>query len=188
MNEAEKNFKLSKALVVFCYLEKFKILENNIRTLFENQLTYIDKNLLYFYYGSKIDIYMDFDSYKITSFPMQFNDNEMFKKITTNQIIKLNQKNHYIDKLDDTIQSIQIKTCCFNISDACLKLINMRNKLAHEINYCDFKNGDIIELLSDEFIQKYTDCYDLNISYMDNDTKMIFSNLIYMDLILTNLS
>lgn len=174
--------------MVFCYFEKFKILENNIRALFENQLTYINKNLLYFYYGSKIDVYMEFDSYKITSYPLKFDDNEMFKKITINQIIKLNRKKHYIDKLDNTIQSIQIKSCCFNISDICLKLISMRNKLAHEINCCDFKNGDIIELLSDEFIQKYTDSYDLNISYMDNDTKIIFSNLIYIDVILTNLT
>ena len=58
----------------------------------------------------------------------------------------------------------------------------MRNKLAHEQNSLDFKNADIIEVLPDTtlegFIQKIN--VTLSISQMLDDTKAIFSNIMFM--------
>ena len=58
----------------------------------------------------------------------------------------------------------------------------MRNKLAHEQNSLDFKNADIIEVLPDTtlegFIQKIN--VTLSISQMLDDTKAIFSNIVFM--------
>ena len=191
MNDNETKLKICRSIILYDFLSKYNSLENYIRKLFEGSIIDIDvntKNYLYFYYGTKIDIYMDFQNNKIMSVPFEFNDNERFKKITFNQIIKIQKQRTIIEKLNCDIQSVQSKTY-YSICDVCIKLISMRNKLAHEICDCNFKNADIVEKLSDENICKYIEKYnyDFNVSQMSDDIKEIFSNVVYIDAIIEKL-
>lgn len=191
MNNSEIKLKICKSTILYDFLTKYNLLENYIRKIFEESVVNLDainKNFLYFYYGTKIDIYMEFQNSKIMSVPFEFNDSEKFKKITFNQIIKIQKQRNIIKKLDGDIQSIQSKTY-YSICDLCIKLISMRNKLTHEICECNFKNSDIVEKLSDENICKYIEKYnyDFNVSQMSDDVKDIFSNVVYIDVVMEKL-
>lgn len=66
----------------------------------------------------------------------------------------------------------------------------MRNKLAHELVNCNFSTQEIIEPLSNENMKKYGEEYLLGNSgaVLDQMTKEVLSNLIYMDIIIKRLS
>ena len=74
--------------------------------------------------------------------------------------------------------------------DSCLKLINMRNKLAHELDSIVFKSSnDIIETLSFSTIEhnKIDWLEDFDLSKMDDMALGIYSNIIYMNIIINTL-
>ena len=69
--------------------------------------------------------------------------------------------------------------------DCILKLLNMRNILAHKMNDLNFKNKECIDVLKNEIIQKrdieWLEMYDLNL--LSESARCIVSNYIYMDII-----
>ncbi|WP_301665776.1 hypothetical protein, partial [uncultured Alistipes sp.] len=74
--------------------------------------------------------------------------------------------------------------------DSVIKFINMRNKLAHELNDISFNDKDVVERLSSSYIKQ--DAFEwlegLDVTMMDNETIAIYSNLIYINKILEQLS
>ena len=114
---------------------------------------------------------------------------ETFKQLTTNQIIKTFKNDNCIKDYDFQIESIKSKTVFHDFYSCAIKLINMRNKLAHELKSCSFGEGESIELISIEKIREselhMLDNFD--ISRMDNMSQQIASNLIYLNKILKNL-
>lgn len=180
-----------KSIIVLDFLNLYNEFEKSIRNVFEEQIKSMSKdiiNQLYFYYGGKIGTYIDNDGDAIKLTTHEFKKEEKFKQLTINQILKIGKKNKCIDKLDFEVQSIEKEIVIFDFYDCAIKILNMRNKLAHEIKDCNF-NKDTIEILSMQNIEEYsTDCtlnYDLKL--MDDMTKAILSNSVYIKIILKEL-
>lgn len=182
-----------RAIIIYEYLRCFNKLENEIRKIFEKNIETLEPNFLnklYFVYGGKIGTYIDYEQDVIKLREIVFKEKEIFKELSIIQILKLNKEANCIDEFKFQINSLQQKTVYFEFYDACIKLVNMRNILAHELNNINFKTKDIIETLSDEKILENADerikNYDIYI--MDEITKCIFSNLVYLKLILNVLN
>lgn len=77
----------------------------------------------------------------------------------------------------------------FTLHDSVLKFINMRNKLAHELDDISFKDKDVVKSLSSSYIKQ--DAFEwlegLDVTMMNNETIAIYSNLIYINKILNQL-
>ena len=60
--------------------------------------------------------------------------------------------------------------------------MNMRNKLAHEVDTLSFQERDIIEILSSEYLKKYNYDYleGYEINYSDENAIALLSNIVYM--------
>ena len=169
-----------RAIIIYEYLRCFNKLENEIREIFERNIQTLKPNFvskLYFVYGGKIGTYID-------------KEQETFKELSIIQILKLNKEANCIEEFKVQVNSLQQKTVYFEFYDACIKLVNMRNILAHELSNINFKTKDIIETLSDEKIIENVDerVNNYDISIMDENTKCIFSNLVYLKLILKMLN
>lgn len=182
-----------RAIVIYEYLRCFNKLENEIRKIFEENIQTLNKNFinkLYFVYGGKIGTYMDYEQNTLKLREILFKEKETFKELTIIQILKLNKDANCIEKFKFQVNSLQQKTVYFEFYDACIKLVNMRNILAHELSNVNFKTKDIIEMLSDEKILENVDerVKNYDISIMDEATKSIFSNLVYLKLILSILN
>ena len=74
-----------------------------------------------------------------------------------------------------------------SVRDCVHCFLRMRNRLAHRIHNVSFKTGDCVELLSEEHILDSSIDYDFS-TYklvMDDITKQVLSNVVYMVQILT---
>lgn len=88
------------------------------------------------------------------------------------------------------IESIQSAMQIYDFRSCMMKVIKMRNKLAHELVDCNFNSQDIIESMSNENMVKYGEKYMQRNSeaMLDQMTKEVLSNLIYMDIIIKKLN
>ena len=120
----------------------------------------------------------------------RYNDAELFKELSLNKIVKFDRKECIISEFRANIDSIQTKSLSFTFHDSVIKFINMRNKLAHELNDISFNDKDVVERLSSSYIKQ--DAFEwlegLDVTMMDNETIAIYSNLIYINKILEQLS
>ena len=116
--------------------------------------------------------------------------NELFNNLNINKIIKFDRKEHLIENFGITIDSVQTKNLSYTLHDVVIKLIEMRNVLAHEVDNIIFKEKHIVDNLSIECIKKYP--YEwlegLDVTRIDNESLAIYSNLIYMELVIKKLS
>ena len=182
-----------RAIIIYEYLRCFNKLENEIREIFERNIQTLKPNFvskLYFVYGGKIGTYIDYEQDTVKLRENSFKEQETFKELSIIQILKLNKEANCIEEFKVQVNSLQQKTVYFEFYDACIKLVNMRNILAHELSNINFKTKDIIETLSDEKIIENVDerVNNYDISIMDENTKCIFSNLVYLKLILKMLN
>ena len=101
-------------------------------------------------------------------------------------MLKLNKELNFIEKFKFEIQSLKNKNVVFEFYDSAIQLVNMRNILAHNTSELNFKQKHYIEILSDETINNNLsdnmNGYDA--SSMDEITKQIYSNNIYLKKIL----
>lgn len=178
-----------KSLVVYQFLDTFNKLEKIVKRDFKESLKYVDKdilNKLYFYYGGLIGTYIDNDVEALKLTENRYKREEEFGLLKVNQILKINKSTNAIKKYNDSINSVQRESTAFDLQSCIIKLINMRNVLAHEIYECSFKDKDIIELLSKEKIRdaqfEFLINYDTDL--MDDMTKSIISNYYYMNKII----
>ena len=181
-----------KSIVVFNFLNEYNELERAIRDIFKKSIASFPANIkqqLYFYYGGKIEPYIEYESQTLKINNLKYDDNEQFKRLTVNQIIKIFKTNHCIPAFDFSVESILHPTNEIQFYDCAIRLINMRNKLAHEVVDLQFDDKDLIELLTCEQIAQ--ESFDLlqnyDISKIDNMTQYIASNIIYMHKIIPKL-
>ena len=182
-----------KAIIVFEFLNSYNKLEQIIRSHFEKCLDGLEKekiNELYFLHGGLIGTFIDYNN------PMalklrenSFKVDSKFRELSTNQILKMNRKNKLIDSIKLTINSEQTKMSVFTIEDCIIKLLEMRNLLAHDIINCNFSEKHLIEVLTLDRMNKlnysFLDGYDLTL--LDDMSKNILSNYFYMEKIITTL-
>ena len=137
------------------------------------------------------DIYYNYETESLElNRHRKYNDSEQFKTLNINKIIKFDRKEKIIEPFKFDITSIQTPMQQYTFHDSCLKLINMRNKLAHELDSIEFKSSnDIIETLSFSTIKhnKIDWLEDFDLSKMDDMAMGIYSNIIYMNIITNTL-
>jgi hypothetical protein len=170
-------------------------LEKLILVKFREEILKLDnkyKNKLYFYYGIYVghNVTFDFEKNCVSlSDVVKYNEDELFKSLNLNKIIKFERKESLIDAFKFNVDSVIRTSICFPFYDCCLKLISMRNKLAHEAESLSFKDNDIIENLSIEYLKKYEYPYIEGYSVEDADDIIValLSNIVYMRKIIEKL-
>lgn len=181
-----------RSLMVYDFLDEYNQLERTIRIVFEENIETLPsstKQQLYFYYGGKIGTYIEYESHGIKINELNYSEEEMFKQLSINQIIKIFKNNRCLEVFNFSIESIQRPLTVFPFYDCTIRLLNMRNKLAHEVSNLNFRDGDIIELLSPEQIsqQPFELLQNYDLQKMDEMTQYVASNIIYIRKILLQL-
>lgn len=195
MTPVEFNSFQIEALLRAYYFSLYAQLEKDIKKIFSKAvvtLNEVHKNKLYFYHGSSAGgaIYPEYSSNSLGFSPKYFRENETFNDLTLIKIIKFDKKDNIINFFNFNIQSLSKKSVEFPFHDAILKLINMRNLLAHEPKGFNFKDKDIIEVLSPKILTNNTtfNIGDIDANTIDDNNKAIYSNLIYMENVIATLT
>lgn len=183
-----------EALSIHYYTTLYNQLEAELKAYFVENISLITpekRELLYFALaGIKSNqISFEVDNATITLSKVKYISDENFSAFTVNQIIKFQKKYDLISGLNFNVQSFNSKSMVYPFADCFLKLINMRNKLAHEMSHLSFTDSDIIEILSNDCIrEKGTAWFDtLDTTLMSDESKSIFSNMLIMDNMLSEL-
>lgn len=195
MDKSEfETFKVSALLRIY-YFDLYSKFEKKIREFFENSLGTLESatlNKLYFYLGSNhmMKFGLEYEDEKVTATHKKFNNKEFFKEFPIAKIIKINKKDNFIKPLDFKIPSINRSSIELGFSEIAIKLVNMRNVLAHEPqNFVYTEKDHIIETLSIGRIEELNpfnlDGYALKHSDIQN--LQILSNLIYINTLLIRL-
>lgn len=174
-----------KSIVVFDFLNEYNRLEQEIRRAFENSIPSLPLKVLkqlYFYYGGKIGTYIEYESQTLKLSSVDFQENEHFKELSINQIVKIFKNNTSVEAFNFSVESIQHSTTEYSFYDCVIRLLNMRNKLAHEVMHLKFADRDLIELLSYEQISQepFNLLQNFDVQKMDDMTRYIASNIVYM--------
>ena len=183
---------LNRSVIVYAFLDKYNNLESIIRALFEKNLKNFTPKLineLYFLYGGRINTYFEYQTDCIKLNNIKYNEEESFKDFSINQIIKFCREKNCISVLKSNIPSVE-RQIHFVVDDCIIKLLSMRNCLAHELADITFKNNSLIDPLSDKKLDEYisTNFLDVNVAEIDVMSKHILSNIIYMDNIVSILA
>lgn len=179
-----------KAMSIHYFIVKFDEFERKVKEIFSHNISCLadeKKQLLYFYLaGVKCSTYIDYTAKAIQTVKLRFTKDEKFTSFTLNQIVKIQRQELMFGIFEFNIPSINNKSTEYTFTDCCLKLISMRNKLAHEMADLSFGEKDIIELLSNEYIHKNSSSWfqTMDADKMDDDTKHIFSNLVMIERIM----
>lgn len=188
INSLEKEEKI-KAIAIYKFLFEYSKFEQKVKEYFIAQLDKLELNdikRLYFYYGGMVSkkIYIDYpkETLVMQNYKFKLDDFPDFK---INQIIKITKSHTNELIFNKRIKSILGRKVEYELSDSILKLIQMRNKICHNLSTLDLNDNDYIELLSVQSIKDQ--CKDIlsDIEIKDDyhEVKLIFSNIIYMKII-----
>ena len=179
-----------KSLMIYEFLNEYTRLEQMIREIFEQNTSSLPTKViqrLYFYSGGMIGTYIDCDEDAVRLTATKYKENDPFRDLKINQIIKIFQRNPCLEAFNFEIQSIQRSTTAFSFYDCVIRLLNMRNILAHEMVNLQFKDKHLIELLTFDQLedQNFKILQNFDVRKMDNMTQYIASNLVYMRNVIT---
>lgn len=174
-----------KSLLIYDFLKSYNLFEKYVRNAFEASLPTLSTSTMqqmYFLLGGRIGTYIEYQGPCIKLTSISYKDDEQFKNFSVNQIIRLFKVSHCVEAFEFEIVSLQRPRTSYPFIDCAIKLINMRNKLAHELEELHFKDSDLIELLSLDNIRKepFELLQNYDIGNLDDSTKYIASNIIYM--------
>lgn len=195
MNAKDYHLFQIKSILIVRYISEYCFFEKIVLEIFRKEIVKLDhryKNKLYFYYGIYVshNVSFDFEKNKVLlAEENSYNDEELFKSLNLNKIIKFERNESLIKTFVFNIDSVIRKTTCFTFYDCCKKLIDMRNKLAHEVDSISFKDKDIIELLPYSYLNDYDYEYVRGLDFKDADeiSFALFSNIVYMRMIIKKL-
>lgn len=188
-NQREITIELD-AICIYHYLLKYSKLEEIIKQLYIKSWPYFKEEtkqrIMYYQGGLSLESgFIEYDSYSIVTQHHKFDTTVLLNKLTLNQIIKIERKENQINTLNFEIPSLQNKKMVYLSQDCILKLLNMRNILAHQMVDLSFKNKDYIDVLNNETINgsdlQWLKSYDLNM--LSESARYIVSNYIYMNMI-----
>lgn len=175
------------ALIIYNYLDAYTKFENLIKEVFIlnfERLSEEYKNRMYFYLGGigSLNTYIEYDTYSLIKETNKYDKTKLLNRLTMNQIIKLERKEQEIDKFKQSIVSVQVPKMEFSFCDCCIKLINTRNKMAHEFSKLNINDKDIIEILSKKKVEQLKPEWFYEFEYDELSSNMlgILSNYIYM--------
>lgn len=185
-----------KSILITRYITEFSKLEKLILSIFKKDIVKVEhkyKNKLFFYYGvyAGNSVYYDFEANCISiSGNIKYDSDEVFASLNLNKIINFERRESLIKSFNFNVDSVIRKTIGFTFNDCCKKLINMRNKVAHEMDTISFQESkDVIERLPLEFLKEYNYEYieEYDISNMDDVSFALFSNIVYIREIINKL-
>lgn len=182
-----------KSLMIYEFLNEYNQLEQMIREIFEQSIPTLPSRIiqqLYFYNGGRIGTFIDFEEDAVKLKVVKYKEHDLFKELTINQIIKVFKKDPCLKAFDFEIQSVQRATTAFSFYDCATRLLNMRNILAHEMVNLQFKDKDLVELLTFDQLeaQNFKILQNYDVGKMDNMTQFIASNIVYMRKLLAMLT
>ena len=150
-----------EASLMRLYLEKFSILEKYLQACFIESVKLLDhekQGELLFYAAHMMDTKnIDFSKCNVKCQTITFSKAKELSCFSTSKILNLQKHQKILNCFDKQIQSINNKMIVHELVDCCLKLLLMRNKLAHERSKLEFTQDDAIELISDDEISKFDD-------------------------------
>ncbi len=179
-----------RSLLIFLFNQNFIKLEKKLKEIFCNSIqgNIYCKSMLYFYSGATFgnDAYINYEGRQIPKHERYFKENDLFKDLNLNKIIRIDKKEKLVNEFSLIIDSINHSMITFTFHDICLKLIAMRNILSHELDDISFEDKHSIELLSDANLDKYSSPLPIkfDVKEIEVEEKQILSNLIYMQKIL----
>ena len=178
----EKNFSEIKSIAIVFFLQTYMSLEKNIKSFFQKEVQNISdskKNILYFYYGGLIGTNINYNDDMIKLKEHSFKKNDSFSDLTLNQILKINKKHNILEHFPKNFPSKKSTLTNLDLNDSILKLINMRNVLAHELENISFnEQRDVIEVLQiNQEVFPFLKDYDPK--SFENEIQFILSNCIY---------
>ncbi|MBD5530990.1 MAG: hypothetical protein HDQ98_02135 [Lachnospiraceae bacterium] len=182
------------ALIIYKFLVLYNAFENCIRDIFSKEWNSMDsaiKNRIAYYVGwlGSVTKYIEYDTYSVHQEANRYDEEMLIKKLTINQIIRIDRKEKVISNFSFDILSKIKKQLTFLSHESFLCLISMRNKLAHNILQINFRNSDIIELLPNSIIEKDSEFWirNIDLTKLSDSGRAILSNYIFMKEILVEL-
>ena len=181
-----------KAVAVYKFLNEFNKLEHIVKDKFSQitvDATDSEKNKLYFYHGGLAGkVVIDHNDETLNYQEIQFDVNENFKHFTLNQVIKILQNSDLKKYFPENINSMRKANNQIEFLGSIKRLINMRNRLAHELINLKFKDKDYIELLPIDTIEKKLEMtFDINYDEADQ-IQIIYSNIVYINSLIEEIS
>lgn len=183
-----------EALAIHYYTLTFDQLEDETKAFFMKNISSIPfekRVFLYFAFAAlkSNKLELDIDNLLITIPKTKYIQDETFSIFSVNQIIKLQRKYNLLQAFNFNIQSINNKKTEYTFTDCFIKLIKMRNKISHEISHLSFNDPEIIEVLSNEYINNNSTMWfdSLDTNLMSDESKSIFSNFLLMNNMLSEL-
>ena len=176
-----------ESLVLYNYIKAYDKFEKFILTEFKQSFDSLSNDIkqrIYFYLGcvGNLETYIEYDTYSTVSRTNKFSEQKSLSKLTFNQVVKLDKKEKIISKFNIEVQSLARKKVVFPFHDCCLKLLQMRNTLAHEFIKFVSQDNNTIELLPSQIIVDHFEPWlnDFTIESMSDLSKAIYSNYIMM--------
>lgn len=194
MGNSQEIKEKNDALIIYKFLIDYNHFENIVRDVIDSEWEKLDnnvKNRLAFYVGwlGSENKYIEYDTYSIKQETWKYDEKKIQKKLTINQIIKIDKRERVIPLFDFEISSKTKKQLKYLSHDCFVSLINMRNKLAHDILNINFKNADIIELLPDKILISNQEPWiqSMDVNHISDMGREILSNYIFMKEIIIHL-
>lgn len=179
------------ALVMYKFLILYNRFENKIKEIYRMEWADLDEDVkrrVAYYVGSikGINAYIEYDTYSTKQDIYRYDEDSLISKMTINQIIRMERKEKNVSLFNFQIDSKLSKQLTFISYDCILKLINMRNKLAHDILNINFKSSDIIEVLPNNIFEKEKEVWisNLQLDKLSDFGRAILSNHFFMNEIL----
>jgi hypothetical protein len=196
MSTKARNIFQTKSILMVRFISEFCSLEKMIINMFKQNILKVEhslKNKLYFYYGVHVghNVVYDFErNCVMLASKNRYDEEEMFGSLNLNKIIQFERRETLINSFKFNIDSEVRKTTSFPLFDCCLKLIKMRNKLAHEVDNLSFSEKEIIEILPIDYLRKYNYIYleEFDMENADEDIIALLSNIVYMKIIMNKLN
>lgn len=194
MGNSQEIKEKNDALIIYKFLIDYNHFENIVRDVIDSEWEKLDnnvKNRLAFYVGwlGSENKYIEYDTYSIKQEIWKYDEKKIQKKLTINQIIKIDKRERVIPLFDFEISSKTKKQLKYLSHDCFVSLINMRNKLAHDILNINLKNADIIELLPDKILISNQEPWiqSMDVNHISDMGREILSNYIFMKEIIIHL-
>lgn len=179
------------ALIMYKFLILYNRFENKIKEIYRMEWADLDEDVkrrVAYYVGSikGINAYIEYDTYSTKQDIYRYDEDSLISKMTINQIIRMERKEKNVSLFNFQIDSKLSKQLTFISYDCILKLINMRNKLAHDILNINFKSSDIIEVLPNNIFEKEKEVWisNLQLDKLSDFGRVILSNHFFMNEIL----
>lgn len=175
------------ALIMYKYFIVYNEFENLISGIYYKEWSNLNeevKRRIAYYVGSVkgINAYIEYDTYSTKQDIYKYDEDKLISKLTINQIIRLERKEKNVSKFDFEIDSLTTKQLSLISYDCILKIINMRNKLAHDILNINFKASDIIEILPNNVISISQELWisNLQLDKLNDFGRAVISNYVFM--------